>query len=110
MLRYCQPGRPLSRANAQYKREEVATMLIVPQKVNTIRITTMVVAPGSDPTPARKISMNGYRVGDSRAASRFPRQKRRPTSIPRPRMPLTRTLVRIARGTVVEELLISSDI
>jgi hypothetical protein len=73
-------------------------------------IELMIAVPATEPVAWRKIDMNGYPVGDLRAASMSPRQKSIAISMPNPRSPLMRTLSIIEAGTAVDAFLISSDI
>ena len=127
LLKNLENGRPLSLANDQAIREDVATKPMVAQVLMTMIMETMAVVPGIDLVAWVRISIKGYLVGDffkivskefklelagydTRASSIFPRQNRRASSIAKPKAPLMRTLVKIARGTFREALWISSDI
>lgn len=80
------------------------------QNDRTITMAIIVALPRKDPVPRRKMSMKGYPVGDSIAASRLPMLKSTAINIPKPSVPFKNRLHSIEAGTVFEGFRISSDI
>jgi len=59
-LRNVHPGRPRSRAKAQYSREVDAIQPVVALKDMTMTIAAMTAAPAVDPTAFLKMAIKGY--------------------------------------------------
>lgn len=110
LLRNEEKGSPLSRANAQIMRDDVAVKPMVAAK--TIIVITMVipVPPAADPVACVKISMNGYLVGLSNAAFISPRLNIVAKRMAKPITPFSNILTKIDLGTLIFAFSISSDI
>jgi hypothetical protein len=99
LLRVRQPGRPLSRANAQHIRDVDAAKPTFALIVSTITIAPMTAAPDRDWTARWKIAKKGNAGFSSRTASKSPKRKSTVSIMANPKDPLIAIPVMIDRGT-----------
>lgn len=81
-----------------------------PQVVKMMRMDVMTEVPACDLVAMRNVWTNGMTSGLDRIVPTSPRQKQNVTNITKPREPLMTIVAIIARGSVIEASLISSDI
>lgn len=110
MLSCLQNGSPRSRAKDHVIRDEDATNPMVAHTPSAVTIAAIAVLPDTECVAWTNISIKGYPVGVSSAASMSPTQNRTATSMPKPRKAFSVMLVTMERGTFMEGFWISSDI
>lgn len=101
MLSCFEKGSPRSLANAQVILDDEVREPIVADMPRTMIKDAMAVPPLT-PILDANISMKGYLVGVSKAASGSPRQNRTAISMPNPRKPFISMLASMDRGTLSE--------